>query len=148
MRRIPAVLAVGCAIAMVLMLAGCGQGGTATSGQSGAPAAGAGASSGGAATSASGAATSAAQEATTDAKKDAGAKPGVATLAIYNKVQKGMTYDQVIKITGPPAVNLGEGSSGDIHVASYGWYGPDGLSPMVVSFTNGKVNAKNQQGLK
>jgi outer membrane protein assembly factor BamE (lipoprotein component of BamABCDE complex) len=72
----------------------------------------------------------------------------IATLAKYNKVEKGMTLAQVVKIMGPPSKKLGESSSGSIHVAMYGWYGEDTFAVAVVSLTNGKVNAKNQQGLK
>ena len=69
-------------------------------------------------------------------------------MAKFNKVKDGMTYAEVVKIMGGPGKKISESASGDIHVAMFGWYGEDPTTVGVVSFLNGAVNAKQQQGLK
>ena len=138
------IMLVACACAVVLMLAGCAP-------SSGTPAAGTSPSSG----SGTAAETPAAPSATTSeaASPAAGTtapdtgKP-VATLEKFNQVKKGMTLAEVEKIMGGPGMQITEGSSGDIKVATYGWYGTDLTTAMTVSFLNGAVSAAGQSGLK
>ena len=66
----------------------------------------------------------------------------------FNQVKKGMKLAEVETIMGGPGMQITEGSSGDIKVAQYGWYGTDLTTAMTVSFLNGVVNATYQSGLK
>ena len=95
-----------------------------------------------AATTSESATTPAAATTSTDSKKSP------ATLAKYAKIKNGMTYDEVVKVLGPPHVTIGKQTAGSISVAIYGWYGADEFTTLVVNITNGKVSAKNQSGLK
>ena len=72
----------------------------------------------------------------------------VATMAKFNKVKKGMHLAEVVKLMGGPGTKIGEGSSGNLTVSMYGWYGADPTNVMVVSFHNGAVDSKRQQGLQ
>ena len=65
------------------------------------------------------------------------------SMAQYHAIQPGMSYPEVIKILGRPGVEHGSGAN----VASYVWQNPDG-SMVAVVFTNGRVGAKNQGGLR
>jgi len=108
-----------------------------------------GAASQGATPAPSTAATSQSTNGSASASQTEEAQPtAAATLAKFNKVKDGMTYAEVLKIMGGPGKKIGESASGDIHVAMYGWYGADPMNVAVVSFLNGAVNAKQQQGLK
>jgi uncharacterized protein YodC (DUF2158 family) len=69
-------------------------------------------------------------------------------MAKFNKVKEGMTLAEVVKIMGGPGTTISEGSSGTLTVAMYGWYGADPANVMVVSFHNGAVESKRQEGLK
>lgn len=75
----------------------------------------------------------------------------VVTLAEYNEIQYGMSYDQVVAIVGDDPTS-GASASGGPYGASawaYVWENDDD-SRMVVTFatTNGSVVAKAQQDLE
>ena len=146
MKRSIVILVVACAVGLVVV--GCTQGANPPAAGT-APSAGSGAASPSASAS-SGSGTASQNISPPPSAASPATKPGttIATLAKYGRVKNGMTYDQVVKIMGAPSKKLGESSSGSIHVAMYGWYGTDTFAVAVVSFTNGKVNGKNQQGLK
>ena len=133
-----------CACAGALMLAGCIP-------SPSAPAAGTSPSSGSGTAAETPAAPSAAtSEAASPAAGTTAPDTGkpVATLAKFNQVKKGMELSQVETIMGGPGTVITEGSSGDIKVAQYAWYGTDPATAMTVSFLNGVVSATAQRDLK
>lgn len=72
------------------------------------------------------------------------------TLAEYDKIQKGMTYDQVVQIVG---VNGEVTSSYDASdpkwsSKSYRFRGQDSFAVASVTFAGGVVESKSQGGLK
>lgn len=68
------------------------------------------------------------------------------TMAEYERVKVGMTYDQVVQIVGFQGENLSEVTYGNQSASSYAWSNDDG-SNMIISFTNGRVSGKGQFGL-
>jgi hypothetical protein len=145
MKRPVSILAVACLVA--LALTACTQVPPAPPASTGAS------SSSGAATEAGGGASgSAPASAATGSSSGSAAatdgKKSPATLAKYAKIKNGMTYESVVAVLGAPQVTIGKQTSGSISVAIYGWYGEDQFATLVISFTNGKVSAKNQSGLK
>ena len=134
------------ACALALLLAGCTQGPST-------PAAGSGQSSGSGTaaedpSAGSSSATGSANTAPADGATAPEASTPAATLDKFNQVKKGMALAEVEKIMGGPGTQITEGSSGDIKVAQYGWYGTDVTTVMTVSFLNGAVSATGQSGLK
>nr|DAX89274.1 MAG TPA: Protein of unknown function (DUF4236) [Caudoviricetes sp.] len=82
------------------------------------------------------------------------------TLDEFNKIQTGMTYDEVVKIIGSQGELLSQADmelkgleelgikSGDLKTEMYMWYGADNISNANVMFQGGKVISKAQLGLK
>lgn len=72
----------------------------------------------------------------------------------YDMVKAGMSYDEVVAITGFKGEEDGStqmdaipGVMGAITASMYSWENSDG-SNMVIMFQNGKVQQKSQYGLK
>lgn len=70
------------------------------------------------------------------------------TLEKFNKIETGMTYQQVVDIAGEEGTLSTESSYGSSNMKIYYWYASNGISNATVSFMNGKVTAKSQIGLK
>lgn len=70
------------------------------------------------------------------------------TLEKFNKIEIGMTYQQVVDIAGEEGTLSTESSYGNQTMKIYYWYAKNGISNATVSFMNGKVNAKSQIGLE
>lgn len=71
-----------------------------------------------------------------------------ATLEKFNKIETGMTYQEVVDIMGEEGTVSTESSYGSQTMQIYYWYASNGTSNTTVSFMNGKVSAKSQIGLK
>lgn len=69
------------------------------------------------------------------------------TLEKFNKIQIGMTYEEVVSIVGSEGTLSSEASAGNITTKMYYWYAKNKISNAVISFTNGKVDGKTQIGL-
>lgn len=71
------------------------------------------------------------------------------TMAEFNQIQTGMTYDEVVAIVGSPGEILSTSTVGGYTVTMVSWYG-DAYSGANanVTFSNGEVTAKAQFGLK
>ncbi|MBD2177379.1 hypothetical protein H6F42_10695 [Pseudanabaena sp. FACHB-1998] len=70
----------------------------------------------------------------------------VITLEKFNRVQKGMTLDQVENVFGTSGKVIAENSSGDSLGKVYSWKNPQG-SNAIIEFKDGLVIAKAQAGL-
>lgn len=70
------------------------------------------------------------------------------TLEKFNKIETGMTYQQVVDIIGEEGTLSTESSYGSQSMKVYYWYASNGISNATVSFMNGNVTAKSQIGLK
>lgn len=70
------------------------------------------------------------------------------TLEKFNKIETGMTYQQVVDIAGEEGTLSTESSYGNQSMQVYYWYASNGISNATVSFMNGKVTAKSQIGLE
>lgn len=70
------------------------------------------------------------------------------TLEKFNKIETGMTYQQVVDIAGEEGTLSTESSYADQTMEIYYWYASNGISNATVSFMNGKVTAKSQVGLE
>jgi hypothetical protein len=71
-------------------------------------------------------------------------------MANYNRLQKGMTYEQVVKILGKEGDELTNNEVGGLRIAMYQWDG-DGGGPdakLNAFFKNGKLDTKFQFELK
>ncbi|MBQ0097379.1 MAG: zinc-ribbon domain-containing protein [Oscillospiraceae bacterium] len=67
----------------------------------------------------------------------------------YDKIEKGMTYDEVVKIFGgQKGVDFIEVSVDDNKSTIYVWYGKSKYEYCTVEFINNKVYEKSQIGLK
>lgn len=66
----------------------------------------------------------------------------------YDKVQTGMTYDEVKKIMGGDGESLSETEIAGQTAEMYTWSGGSLGSNCTISFTNGEVSAKSQFGLE
>lgn len=66
--------------------------------------------------------------------------PGKATLEKYRKIQKGMTYDQVVAIIGGPGKLLSEFNGTYFSSSLYEWEGTVEYSDLTVSFSDGIVD--------
>lgn len=78
-------------------------------------------------------------------------KRPVVTMAGYNAVKTGMTYDQVVAILGPPAEELSRSEMGGYVTVMYAWHAGNAAftgANMNVMFQNGEVINKAQAGLK
>lgn len=72
---------------------------------------------------------------------------GVATLEIFNQVEIGMSYEEVVQLVGAEGTLSTESGYANQTMKVYYWYSSNGISNMTISFMNGKVSAKNQIGL-
>ena len=70
------------------------------------------------------------------------------TLEKFNKIETGMTYQQVVDIAGEEGTLSTESSYANQTMKVYYWYASNGISNATVSFMNGKVTAKSQIGLE
>jgi hypothetical protein len=73
------------------------------------------------------------------------------TLAEYNQLEIGMSYDEAMEIIGGPGRISDEDKStdGSYHSIIYSWYGTAGnYTSANIRFINDKLNEKLQQGLK
>ena len=67
----------------------------------------------------------------------------------FNKIQTGMTYQQVVDIIGEDGTVLSESEIANIKTTIYSWYGEGSIGANAnVTFQNGKVTSKAQFGLK
>ena len=73
--------------------------------------------------------------------------PPTVTLAAFDRVQEGMTYEQVVAVIGHDGKEIArrEGESGTI--VQYRWDSADGAN-FVARFENGKLASKVHSGLK
>lgn len=72
--------------------------------------------------------------------------PASVTLAKYDQLTTGMTYEAATAILGP-GTEVSRSGSGDSEAIMYSWKNPDG-SNMVATFQGGKLVSKAQFGLK
>lgn len=70
------------------------------------------------------------------------------TLEKFNKIENGMTYDQVKDIIGCDGTVNSETEVSNIKMTIYSWYGKDNISNANVTVQNGKIISKAQIGLK
>ena len=73
------------------------------------------------------------------------------TLEKFNKIQNGMTYNEVVEIIGEEGTVLSDSDLGmgeEYHTLMYYWYGMDGISNANITIQGGKVISKAQIGLK
>ena len=82
---------------------------------------------------------------------DTGPKPEEITLAEYNQIQNGMTYEQVVAIVGGPGLNSADVPGFDYtppeNGAAYIFFGNNTHTAATVVFQNGVVIDKYQEGL-
>lgn len=71
-------------------------------------------------------------------------KENVASLAQFEQVQTGMTYDEVVAIFGFEGTKASTVENMD----TYTWQGNDSVSHAIITFTDGVVAATMQVGLK
>ncbi len=72
------------------------------------------------------------------------------TLEKFNKIETGMTYEQVVEIIGEEGTIISETDitgDGEYHTAMYYWYAENGISNANVTIQRGKVVSKAQIGL-
>lgn len=75
---------------------------------------------------------------------------GDITLAEYDQIQIGMTYDQVTSIIGSPGKVTSEMNSGSVQMKGYQWYGKEVnfmQGNAIITFDRGKVVNRVQFGL-
>lgn len=70
------------------------------------------------------------------------------TLAQYNKIEEGMTYDKVVEIVGGDGEAISESGADDAVTVVYIWHGTDGISNATITFYNNAVFSKAQTGLQ
>ena len=67
----------------------------------------------------------------------------------FNKIETGMTYQQVVDIIGEEGTVLSESEIANIKTIIYSWNGEGSIGANAnVTFQNGKVVSKAQVGLK
>ena len=67
----------------------------------------------------------------------------------FNKIETGMSYQEVVNIIGEEGTVLSESEIGNIKSTIYSWYGEGSIGANAnVTFQNGKVVSKAQVGLK
>ena len=67
---------------------------------------------------------------------------------MFNQIENGMTYEQVVEILGGEGQLLSETELAGITMAIYTWDGESLFSTCQVTFQNGAVSSKSQYGLK
>ena len=78
----------------------------------------------------------------------ASAAAGTMSLAQFNQIQTGMSYEDVQKIVGSAGTVLSESSIGGISIRIVSWLGNGSLgSNAAITFQNGAVSGKSQAGL-
>jgi len=70
------------------------------------------------------------------------------TLAEFNEIQSGMTYDQVKEIVGCDGTVNSDTEVMGSKMTIYSWYGENGISNANVNIQNGKLINKTQIGLR
>lgn len=70
------------------------------------------------------------------------------TLDAYDKVENGMSYDDVVSLIGGRGILASDSSSGGFSTQMYIWYGKDGISNAVITFQDDAVFSKTQLGLE
>ena len=80
-------------------------------------------------------------------ERNGGIEPGL-TLENYNRIEEGMTYEEVVKLFGEPGTVEMEFDFGwdEGKTISYAW--GNGVSYVGINFTGNKVTTKMQFGLK
>ena len=76
-----------------------------------------------------------------------GLDSNVVTMAEFNQIQTGMSYEQVVKIIGAPGEEMSRVDLAGYLTIMYGWNNPNG-SNMNAMFQNGFLISKAQFGLK
>ncbi len=71
----------------------------------------------------------------------------IVTLAEYNAVRDGFTYEEAANIIGDPGVEVSQSEIGEYKTVMYSWDNEDGSS-MNAMFQNGSLVSKSQFGLK
>ena len=67
----------------------------------------------------------------------------------FNKIETGMSYQEVVNIIGEEGTVLSESEIGNIKSIIYSWYGEGSIGANAnVTFQNGKVVSQAQVGLK
>jgi len=67
----------------------------------------------------------------------------------FNKIETGMTYEQVVAIIGEEGTVLSESEISNIKTIIYSWYGKGSIGANAnITFQNGKAISKAQFGLK
>ena len=70
------------------------------------------------------------------------------TLAQFNSLTTGMTYEQVVSIVGFPGELQSEFNYGDHVAKSYTFEGSEDYSNAIINFSNNALDGKSQFGLK
>lgn len=70
------------------------------------------------------------------------------TMANFNRIQTGMTYDEVVAILGPPTEQNSQVEIAGQRSAMFTWKADNWLGNMNITFSNGTVMAKGQLGLE
>lgn len=68
------------------------------------------------------------------------------TMAKYEQVKDGMTYEEVEAIMGSKGEEISRSKSGEFELVMYTWKNATGS--MIAMFQNGKLKTKSQYGLK
>ena len=84
---------------------------------------------------------------TTDNASDETENVGV-TLAQYEQIEDGMTYDEVVAIFGGKEASSSESEVAGIKSEIMIWNGNGTFSAVTIGFTDGKVSSKSQTGLE
>lgn len=85
----------------------------------------------------------------TEAVTEAPKNDAKITLEEYNKIENGMSYDEVVSIVGSPGTENVSSGSGSYTIKMYSWEGNGMIgSNANVTFTNGSVSGKAQFGLE
>lgn len=71
-----------------------------------------------------------------------------ATLAKYEQIEVGMTYEEVVKIMGTEGTQSTYVAVEGYETAGYIWEDKELFGYLIVIFDNGKVSGKSQAGLK
>jgi hypothetical protein len=83
----------------------------------------------------------------TEAESEPAGDSGV-TMAQFNQLRNGMTYDQVIKVLGSRGQEMSRSEIAGIETVMYQWEGSSFGGNMNAMFQNGKLIQKAQFGLK
>lgn len=83
----------------------------------------------------------------TPAKTDSDSDDAELTMAKYNQLKNGMTYEECVEIIGSEGNQTVSSGEGKYKFESYKWDGPN-FQFIMLSFMGGKLNSKAQNGLK